>query len=762
MSDSPLTLYRLDRSRLWGRDTFAAELMTKFKAGCTSFGLEGVTGAGKSEFCYQFARAVQEDRGPDPLRIEAGLAQTEELLIANLCTQLKDVMQVAEQGFAENAQRFLGRLLPNLQKIGGAMIKDAAAALGQGEKTVEALSDFLSGIDSDPDLYDQLAALNESNRRLLIVNYLQFVTDLGNPLCIIIDDYENTESSARDFLKILLRSKPANCLLIIAVNTEQQPLSDWRQVMAPSIEAANGQVAAMPNLTTADLTDWYEARIGQKPDDATLADLAGKSHGGRPVYVEQILDAVKGGEDTPLIPSFYSMHVARRSNLSPGARKLGELMSLIPGDVSIPLTLLSAAARAADIDMGSGMDELHGASLVKHDGKRARFVHSSYRDSWVSDIGQAQQDLLLEIWYRAFVEVGYASAEDAPSGLLPLLASRIVGRQSGEAVSLLATRLEEHGANNDSLLLLGASWRAKLGPESGQLDMIEHALKAARLQLDLGRYADVQEPLHAVELNAPDGSPLRIEADLLRMKLSLRLNAYSVVWSLSEKLAATAPSDQNVQLERELIVNTALRDLVDNPRIRESIDRLRNLIDHASEGARASINRSLARSLAKVGEIDESIALAEEGLNLAQAQGDARVIGNAHLAMGEALRHAGQEDVALGHYRRAIDFGKATGNRDSEIWSRLGQACAHLQLKDLPQARDSIEEAARLTNDPGFEHPLEAAHVGLISALIDILEGQPVENGEVLPSYRSLGIEWPADYLDVARSSRSLPGAVPI
>lgn len=761
MSDSPLTLNRLDLTHLWGRDAFANELMAKFKAGCTSFGLEGVTGAGKSEFCYQFARAVQEDRGPDPLRIEGGFAQTEELLIASLCVQLQDVARVAEPGFAENAERFLKGLLPNLRKIGGAMVKDVAKALGPGEMTVDALSNFLSGIDSDPDLYGQLAALNEGNRRILIAHFLQFVTDLGNPLCIIVDDYENTEPSAREFLKVLLRNKPANCLLIIAVNTEQQPQSDWRQVMAPSIEAVNGMVAAIPDLTLEDLSSWYEARIGQKPEEATLAELISQSHGGRPAYVTQILDAIKKGESTPSVPSFYSMQVARRADLSPGARKLGDLMCLIPGDVSIPLTLLSAAARAAGIDVGSALDELYGASLIMRAGKRARFVHSSYRESWISDIDQGQKDLLLDIWYIAFVEVGNASAEDATSGLLPLLASRIIGRQSGADISQLAEQLEEHGAENDSLVLLNAAWRANLKPESAQ-DMIEHALKEARLQLNLGRYAKVQEPLHTAELNAPEGSPLRIEADLLRMKLSLRLNCYGAVWSLSEKLATIAPSDEKVQIERELIVNTALRDLVDNPRIVESIGRLRNLIGRASDSDRASINRSLARSLAKVGEVDESMALAEEGLRLANAEGDARVIGNAYLAMGEAFRHAGQEDIALGHYRNAIDFGRATGNRDSEIWSLLGQACAQLQMNDLPQARESINEAAKLTDDPGFEHPLEAAHVGLISTLIDILEGQFAESREVLPSYRRLGIDWPVDYLDVARSSGSLPGAVPI
>lgn len=764
MSEMSFTLYRMDRPRLWGRDAFAAQIMADVKAGCTIIGLEGVTGAGKSEFSFQFARLCQEERGPDPLVIDGGVAATEELLIGNLCVQLRAVPRGEFQGFEEKAQRFLDRLVPSMRKIGGAMIQDIAKAAGRDkvEKTVEAVTNFLAGIDGEPDPYGKLAEADESNRRTLIIEYLQFMTDLGNPLCIFVDDYEHLETSGREFLRLLLRRKPDNCLLLIAVNTEREPASDWRSILAPNIKAANGEVYLVPDLSREEIAAWYQADVRLEADEQTVEDLIRQSRGGRPAYLVAILAALEAGRAQPRIPDFDELQAVRRRSLSPNAQILGDLMSLLPGDVAVPRALLDAAANAAGIDARAAFDELFGASLVQRIGDRVRFVHSSYAISWAGDINEQRQDGLKELWYRALEQAGYTSGDVLTCGLLSLVAPRIVERQSSEDIARLATNLEKHGAQDDSLLLLTTSWRASPDAGSARDGMIEHALQAAQLQLDLGRYAAVQEPLRAVELKEPDGTPLRNAADLLRMKLSLRLNRYPLVWSLSKKLANKASGDPGVQLERELLVNTALRDLMDEAEIRASIERLQRFAENADASDRAAINRSLARSFAKIGETDEALRLANEALELADAQGDVRVIGNAHLALGEALRHAEQEVGALDHYRTAIDFGSASGNRDSELWSRMGEAATHLQLGDFQQARGSLAAATALAIEPGFEHPLETAHVSLIGAITEVLAGSAIDQSDVLARYRRLGISWPEAYLQETQSRGTLPRAIPL
>ncbi|SFR79846.1 hypothetical protein SAMN05192580_0475 [Sphingomonas jatrophae] len=643
------------------------------------------------------------------------------------------------------------------------MVQDIAKAAGldKAEKTVEALTDFLTGIDAEPEPYVKLAEAATANRRALIVEYLQFVADLGNPLCIVIDEYELLETSAREFLRVLMRRKPESCRLLILVNSEREPPSDWRGAMVPAIKAANGDVHSIPELGRDEIARWHEDVIGRAADASTVDDLIQRSRGGRPAYLAELLYAVLSGRGAPRVPDFDELQAARRRSLTPAAHLLGDLMSLLPGDVAVPRTFLEAVADVASIDSRSAIDELYGASLIRHVGHRTRFVHSSYAISWLSGIGVRRRDELKEVWYKAFEHAGFTSGE-LTGGLLSLVAPRLVERQSGENIAKLATSLAEHGAQDDSLLLLTTSWRAAPGAETLSSGVIEHALQAARLQLDLGRYAAVHEPLRAVELQASAGTPLRNAADLLRMKLALRLNRYGLVWSLSDKLIRQAPSAADVQLERELILNTALRDVMDEDGVRASTERLRTLLAHADEAGQAAIYRSLARSLAKTGDVAEAVRLASEGLEMANAQGDARSIGNAHLALGEALRHARDEHTALAHYHQAIDFGSATGNRDSELWSWLGEASAHLQSGDIAQAETSLRVARSLVEDPTFEHPLETAHVALIGALADVLSGNVVDDDAVLGRYRRLGIGWPESYLRETRDKGSLPHALPI
>lgn len=438
-------------------------------------------------------------------------------------------------------------------------------------------------------------------------------------------------------------------------------------------------------------------------------------------------------------------------------------MALIPPDVAIPTLILMAAAREGGLTPAvAAIDELVGASVITRISERVRFVHSSVRETWALDIDPPRHHELRDLWFKAAEKFGFVGADVAVKGLLPLVAERIVERQPGPAISQLADEMLQRGAQDDSLALLNASWRGTNGLEASQSEMIEHALAAARLQLDLGHYAGAQEPLRAVEISAPDGSPLRIAADLLRMKLALRQNCYAVVWALSDKLKQVAPGDSQVQLERELIVNTALRDFADPAQISASIARLSAFVEQGDNGAKSAVNRSLARSLAKVGKAEEAIRLASEALELAKSQGDVRAIGNAHLAVGEALRHAHREGEAIGHYRQAIDHGKGTGNRDSEIWSWLGEACAHLQVGDLAAARRSIEQGEALTHDPGYEHPLETAHVGLLNALADLVSNGCIDLAPVLEPYNRMGIEWPRHYLDDVGSQGRLPRAIPI
>jgi len=292
--------------------------------------------------------------------------------------------------------------------------------------------------------------------------------------------------------------------------------------------------------------------------------------------------------------------------------------------------------------------------------------------------------------------------------------------------------------------------------------MIEHALSAARIELELGRYNDALVPLREVERQAAKHSQLWVDASLLRMRLALRLNEYDLLWGLDRALGENIAENYEAQFERELILNTALRDLLIEKEIAHSVERLAELSSKLSSGGGSSLYRALSRSFAKIGRAEEAVELAMRGLDLARTEQKIRAIGNAHLALGEALRANASEASAIEHYAEAIEIGLNIGNRDSELWARLGEACAYLQLGDLENASRSSLNAKSLTEDPEFEHPLETAHVRLIQALANILSKASVDLEGVLGPYVGLGILWPKQFISETLSRGELPRAIPI
>jgi tetratricopeptide (TPR) repeat protein len=341
------------------------------------------------------------------------------------------------------------------------------------------------------------------------------------------------------------------------------------------------------------------------------------------------------------------------------------------------------------------------------------------------------------------------------------LADEIVAESGNDRRSDVARQLIEVGAENEALALLEAPVTSG-GREMNEGNaLIANSLLAAQTRLEIGRYHDAQESLRLVELQGPKGGQA-VAADLLRLKLALRQNAYSIVWTIADKLQGAGPSEFDAELERELVLNAALRDLNDRGAIERSVGVLNELLKGASRSGRGKIERSLARSYAKLGKNSEAVAAARNSLAIAEADEDLRSIGNARLALAEALRYGGSTSEAIESYRLGAEIGRGTGNRDSEIWCLLGMACAYVEGGDPESAALTSETLQRILFEPGFEHPLEAAHLDLIRAVLSILAGEPCDVTRVLAAYEALGVGWPKEYLASVSQHKALPSPIPL
>jgi hypothetical protein len=762
MAISSLTEYSPDGPRLWGRDELLNRIVDEASKGCTIVGMEGVGGVGKSEFATRLSSTIQsQNGGPSEIFIDCSGSPTEALLIATLASGLKALPVKTIDNLEANIPNYIEKLVPAARKIALALIADFSKE-SKLASTVEAISEMVSAGDLNHSALKELEALDTNNMRSLIDVYLKFVAEKNVSILISLDNYESLDTSGRNFLRLLIERKPSNTLILIVVNTEKEPKSDWMPLMAAHLRYYGGIVEAIDGLREQEIGEWYKLETGGDATRELQKTLLVESKGGRPAILKLLIEHIKSGAESPRLPSYSEMHRARRARLSRHARNLCDLLALILPDVSIEKGFLKRAAlRLAIDDFDAAIVELSEASLVLSSGNQVRVFHSSYRDTWASDLESDQVTGLAKIWFDTLRETGYDVEELTKTQLLPLIQHDLLENEAPALISDLSDRLISYGSVDGGLVLKRELWQNGTSSERKVLISVEDALKSAALQIDLGRYELAHEPLRAIESELDEG-PQRIHADLLQMKLSLRLNKYEAVWAITKKFRERTPLDLATTIEYELIYNTGLRDVLNAEALHESLERLNELASQADEKARGTILRSMARSKAKLGEQAAAIVDASYSLELATGENDLRSIGNANLALAEAFRYDGQFAKSAEKYYSAIDFAGSIGNRDCEIWSWLGLVCNFLESHRHQDATEALSRAQFLVSQPDYFHPLETAHVVFLSSLSLALQNQPVDLESVAKLFESLKIAWPIKYLSKVVTNGELTGHIPI
>lgn len=759
---SEIIFQPMDRPRLYGRKALLERLALEFKDGRTLYGFEGVGGAGKTELANRFVETMANDAGYHVVPLDARELASESLMIAALYVGLREIPRTTEQQIEHVGRAIRERTIGLAKRVIGAAIQDLIKyATDKAENVARVIKEEIKGETGATSVEGALDELNSANQRMFIGQYMSLVGDIGNPVIVKVDNYEASEPTVQSFLRFLLHSLPTGWRLVVVNNTESLPQADWGTVMAPSLEYNGGVVEEVRALDECTVAEWYCEAIGTEPSGRQVKKLIDASNGGRAAQLSQFIDVLRSGGTVGPRANYDRFQRARRLERSAAARTVASLAALAPAEALLPLELLESAAIHAGVPApGAAVDELCAAGDAEIIQGALRFRHSSYHGTWRRSLSQAQIQTLAGAWYSVYREIKPEVKLLASTGLVPALTPQILSQEGSDSVTDLAQKLVAEGAQNDALVLLDASWRISEG-EVRREDMIEHALIAAQTRLDLGRYQEAHEALRTAEVGATDQRQL-ITADLIRLKLALRQNSYPAVWSLSEKLRREAGEDLSLQLEREMVVNTAMRDLMALEELRGSIKRLEEYSTHLQGPILGGVQRSLARSLAKLDRGVEAIDVAREAIRSAETIGDVRAIGNAQLALGEALRYAGHPAQARESYRLGRQLAQGAGNRDGWIWCLLGEAVSHLQEGNLPSARTVVADAGRLVDEPGYQHPLERAHVQMVVAIADLLEGCPSDLEGVDRAYTALGVDWPKTYLERVAETRTLEKAVPI
>ncbi|MCZ4343503.1 tetratricopeptide repeat protein [Sphingomonadaceae bacterium G21617-S1] len=764
MNERDRKYHRMNGEPLYGRGELLDSVMHELHESCTIFGFDGVSGIGKSEVASRFAAFASADDARIFIRIDVSEQPSEELLIARLYSELRDVPKTFSQASDNMASQMFAKAPRIAKRVLAGAFQDLMEKVNDHlEHTVEAIATEFAGEQPESGVGGLLAEANSANQRYFIREFMTFIADLGNPVMLLFDNYEDAEPGAQDWLNWLITVKPAHWVVILVANLEKLTETDWQTRMVPSIELKSGSTHRIDPPSREAIGEWFEDVVRRRPTDEEIDNAIAFSHQGRPIWLRTYLAAVHTGGPLPKTPGLSALFTARRNAIEPAARRVAELMAFARADAQIPREWVEAAASHYGVDhVGGAIDMLLARfEIVLNDGKLS-FYNSSYREGW--RLGLSQPDLLKaeKAWYEVYRTSSEAMLSAPGAGILPALASQIAAHDDGSNITRVARDLIQSGNVNPALAIVDASWQAGSRMDSSGPDLIEHALLAAQARLDVGRYRDANESLQIVARFPNRDRDQTIRADLLSLKIALRQNAYPLVWRLSSKLEKEAADDSKVQLSRELVVNTAYRDLCKKTEISNSVGRIRGFANGAASDEKAKAERSLARSLAKLGRTEEALTAATSALTFADQEGDVREIANAHLAMAESLRYAGYIEKAVASYREAEALARGFGNRDCEIWSILGRACANLQSGDLDEAEAALRTSTNVITTPGFEHPLETAHLAMLNLILQLLRGLSVDSTSTMVLYKDLGIDWPIAFLGEITSSHRITAPIPI
>jgi ABC-type branched-subunit amino acid transport system ATPase component len=755
-----LPIRNIDLSELHGREALIRDARDAIEHNQTLFGLEGGSGVGKSTLVNAISKVLTASQYSAVANLNAAQLTSEDLAIAAIYSQLQQLGRDPEALILALKDRVTTELPQTLKSILGAVIADVAKlATDKAENTIEAAKEIITGESRASSVEAQLAALDRDNQRYFLIEFLQALVGGGNPVVITIDNLDAADVSLVSFVRFLIKSKPSGVALVLAHNSEVGDNSDWDNIIA-DLRARGGWFCEVRSLDRTAIGTWFRSDRGRWPTEGELDELHAKTHG-RAMALKLAFDAMRDGIENPIQLDYAGYYERRRRGLSSDARTVAELLAVINIDASVPENLLASAAQYLKIEnIGPALDELRDRRLLKETGRNYALAHSLAQRTWRDTINAVRAGHLAEAWFSAVstYSVAQLTSSDA-AGLLPIIAKPLLEHRPAAEIADIGQQLISVGQTRSGLELLDRTWKFNSGLSAGDADVLQHAIIAARTRLELGRYEEVDEPLHHAALVSANAPKARVQILLLQMKLALRRNAYPALWSLSEQLDGEAERDEAAVIESEQILNVAYRDLLQLKDIESSSNRLRQLRGESTPLQQNSIDRSLARSFAKLGKKRLAVKHGRLAVESSVSLGSIRVVGNSHLALAEVLRYRRDFEPAIAEYRTAAAVARATGNRDSLLWSLLGEAAAHIEAGEPKSSSGSLNEVFALLDERGYVHPLETAHSKLLSRLAGAT-GTAVD--DILSHYERLGINWPKKYLQEFLKSGKLGGPTPI
>ncbi len=756
---------RMPLHRLYGRDDHLRQLSERLAPHSGHrIVLRGASGIGKSAILGALQKRLRDWGGPDACLLQEIESQAHTLnhLLGQLTAQIAEQVfsEIVSPRFAAIRKAVSERPHEYIWALLSAAATDVAEKLTPNtKKTLEALVSVAERAESNSSPHALAEKINRAAQDDILASFfslLNLLSKEGISGCIMIDRLEAASEAVQGAALAMSKCIPAGWSLLVAVNDEIPEGIQTLSKIWPPLSYSGAEDLELGALDVTALEAWKNEVSGNPGTIDELHDVI-ENTGGRPLFLADWVSGVSTEATSKnVVKRLGAYYKQRVSLLSARGRHLLQRLSLLPSRALLPFSLLRfIVAPESSFDAYEVVSELEDKNFLRKVGEE-------------EDLYKLNHELISRyVAQQLPKDTARAAAQELLNALLQSASSH-ERRDSFSEVYLASLAgnnlyaLEQAIPAAEGLVLAGSYAAAieayRIGLKAAEaldnhLSSVRARLGIATSLLDTGSYHESLRTLD--EINVEGGSELEALIVLTRGRVLLQLNDYDhALATLDQAKTIYAKLDRiSGQIEAETEVNTILRDL---GRYQDAVAQGGRLVETALKEktsllVQASCYRALARSLAFTKETSASLDASRIAMDLAQAAKSLRAEGNTYLAKGEAYRHGEQYDRALGEYRQAASIAEKLANRDSWLWSLLGEADCLLLLGQLDEASARLSALEVVLRGASNRYPLEYLHWRLSKETIRFVAdkgGFPHRLRARAAQYSKLGIAWPSAYVD--------------
>ena len=547
------------------------------------------------------------------------------------------------------------------------------------------------------------------------------------PLVLVVEDFQWADRSTRDFLSFLVgaaRREPIT-LMISYRSDELQRHHPLRPFVLELERSDTATRVELGSFTSAELREQVTAILDQSPSRSLLDRLLERSEG-NPFFAEELLVS-SHARNEPLPPSLRDILLARVEGRSDAVRDL--LRIAAAAGRTVDHALLAAATDLPEAVLNTALRDAVEAYLLTSDSSISgySFRHALVREAIYSDLLTGERRSLHLRLARAISDQSGSAA--AKSAVAAELAHHWYA--AGELAAALPASIAA-GAAAEDVYASSEAWlhykraleiwdAVDPAPAELPLERLEVLRRAADAALRIGE-EDRAIALAREAIARIDERAAPVQAALAHERLGRYL------WTAGHDQDALPAYGRAVELmpeappsqERALVLAAEGQVLMLCNRPEESSARCTEALaiarDVGAEAVEAHVLNTMCGNLTIVGDLDRAATAAREALTIARRLRLQEETGRSYVNGSDALDEAGQVEESIAMAREGIESAREIGaERQWGDFLRAEVAGRLMQLGCWTEAEELLEEVVD-RSPTGVTALMAYRYLGLLQA----------------------------------------------